>query len=92
MKSYFFNNFIDNTFEACNGKLFKLKMLQGGDITKVAEGGWKMPLKSEEKINAFIMLTDPLNILQNNNFSLLGRLMPGKHQHILANRWGVNLQ
>jgi RHS repeat-associated protein len=35
------------------------------DITKFAEGTWKTPFKSENKINAYIMLTDPLNAVQN---------------------------
>lgn len=35
-------------------------------ITKFAEGTWKTPFKSESKIDAYIMRTDPLNLLQNN--------------------------
>jgi RHS repeat-associated protein len=34
------------------------------DITKVVEGNWKTPFKSEGKIEAYIMATDPLNIAQ----------------------------
>ncbi len=37
-----------------------------GDITKFKEGTWKTPFKSENKIDAYIMKTDPLNALQNN--------------------------
>jgi RHS repeat-associated protein len=37
------------------------------DITKFAEGTWKTPFKSESKINAYIMATDPLNLLQNSS-------------------------
>ena len=36
------------------------------DITKFVEGTWKTPFKSEGKIDAFIMATDPLNNIQNN--------------------------
>ncbi len=38
-----------------------------GDITKFSEGTWKTPFKSESKIDAYILRTDPLNILQNNS-------------------------
>lgn len=38
-----------------------------GDITKFVEGTWKTPFKSEKNINAYILTTDPLNILQNNS-------------------------
>ncbi len=34
------------------------------DITKVVEGNWKTPFKSEGNIEAYIMATDPLNALQ----------------------------
>ena len=34
------------------------------DITKFKEGSWRTPFKSEKKIDAYIMRTDPLNILQ----------------------------
>jgi len=36
------------------------------DITKFVEGTWKTPFKSEGKIDAYIMATDPLNNLENN--------------------------
>ncbi len=36
-----------------------------GDITKVKEGTWKTRYKSERKIDAYILRTDPLNTLQN---------------------------
>jgi RHS repeat-associated protein len=42
-----------------------------GDITKFSEGTWKTPFKSESKIDAYILRTDPLNILQN-----ISRIMP----------------
>ena len=35
------------------------------DITKIKEGTWKTPFKSEKMIEAYILRTDPLNILQN---------------------------
>ena len=35
------------------------------DITKVVEGTWETPFKSESNIDAYIMTTDPLNNLQN---------------------------
>lgn len=34
------------------------------NITKAKAGGLLMPLKSESKINAVVMLTDPLNAVQ----------------------------
>lgn len=34
------------------------------DITKVVEGNWKTPFKSESNIEAYIMATDPLNKAQ----------------------------
>jgi RHS repeat-associated protein len=36
------------------------------NITKFEEGTWKTPFKSEKKIDAYIMSTDPLNKVQNN--------------------------
>ncbi|MBP1616126.1 MAG: Repeat protein, partial [Bacteroidetes bacterium] len=36
------------------------------NITKVAAGGLMLPFKSESKINAVVMLTDPLNAAQKN--------------------------
>ena len=36
------------------------------NITKVAAGGLMLPFKSESKINAVVMFTDPLNAAQNN--------------------------
>ena len=36
-----------------------------GDITKFSEGNWKTPFKSESKIDAYILSSDPLNTLQN---------------------------
>lgn len=37
------------------------------DITKFIEGTWSTPFKSEKKIDAYILRTDTLNKLQNNN-------------------------
>lgn len=34
-------------------------------MTKFTEGTWKTPFKSEKMIEAYILRTDPLNILQN---------------------------
>lgn len=34
------------------------------DITKIKEGSWFTPFKSERNIDAYIMYTDPLNIIQ----------------------------
>ena len=34
------------------------------DITKIKEGSWLTPFKSERNIDAYIMYTDPLNIIQ----------------------------
>ena len=46
------------------------------DVTKVVEGNINTPFKSESKINAYIMTSDPLNTIQNNNSTLPGMLMP----------------
>jgi hypothetical protein len=37
------------------------------DITKLVEGTWKTPFKSESKIDDYIIATDPLNNIQNNS-------------------------
>lgn len=63
-------------------KAFTFNAAGVSEITKVVEGNWKTPFKSENNINAFIMITDPLNILQNNNFNALGRLMPDVNGNI----------
>lgn len=34
------------------------------DITKIKEGSWLTLFKSERNIDAYIMYTDPLNIIQ----------------------------
>lgn len=36
------------------------------NITKFVQGTWKTPFKSEDKIDAYIMVTEPLNNIQNN--------------------------
>ena len=41
-----------------------------GMATKLREGGLITSLKSESKINAYILVTDPLNIIQNGNTML----------------------
>lgn len=53
--------------------------------TKLREGGVTAALRTEGLIKAYIMTTDPLNNLQNNNISVLGILMPdvnGKRHYI----------
>jgi RHS repeat-associated protein len=54
------------------------------DITKFVEGTWKTPFKSENKIDAYIMTTDPLNSIQNSPNGL-GLVMPdvnGKRHYL----------
>jgi len=46
-----------------------------GDMTKLVEGGIKTLFKSESKIDAYIMTTDPLNKMQNGHTNL-GQLSP----------------
>lgn len=46
-----------------------------GDMTKFIKGGIHMMLKSESKIDAYIMTTDPLNKMQNGHTGL-GQLSP----------------
>lgn len=56
-----------------------------GVATKFAEGTWTTPFKSERKIDAFILRSDPLNGVQNNNTTGLGLLMPdvnGKRHYL----------
>ena len=48
-------------------KAFTFNAAGVGDITKFIEGDWETLLKSEGKINAYILLTDPLNKAQNNS-------------------------
>lgn len=48
-------------------KAFTFNAAGVSDITKFSEGTWKTPLKSEGKIEAYILRTDPLNILQNSS-------------------------
>lgn len=48
-------------------KAFTFNAAGVGDITKFVEGTWKTPFKSESKINAYILRTDPLNKLQNSS-------------------------
>ena len=51
-------------------KAFTFNAAGVSDITKISEGTWKTPFKSERKIEAYILITDPLNALQN-KFSLM---------------------
>ena len=48
-----------------------------GSLTKFGEGSWSTPFKSESKINAYIMSSDPLNSLQNTNSYSDGGPAPG---------------
>jgi RHS repeat-associated protein len=48
-------------------KAFTFNAAGVGDITKFVEGTWKTPFKSESKIDAYILRTDPLNKLQNSS-------------------------
>ena len=46
-------------------KAFTFNAAGVSDLTKFSVGTWKTPFKSEKKIEAYILRTDPLNILQN---------------------------
>ena len=46
-------------------KAFTFNAAGVSNTTKFAEGDWTTPLKSESKIEAYILLTDPLNKVQN---------------------------
>lgn len=62
-----------------------------GDMTKFISGGIDMMLKSESKINAYIMTTDPLNKMQNGH-TALGQLSPdvnGNRHYIKQTRTPV---
>lgn len=49
--------------------------------TKIKEGGYTMPFKSENCINAYITITDPLNLVQNGN-NLLPSVNGNRHYRL----------
>ena len=52
--------------------------------TKIREGGLGLVQKSEESINAYITITDPLNIIQNGNSFLPS--VNGNRKYVMPNR------
>jgi len=61
------NSLITSDDKLKGRKAFTFNAAGVSDITKFSEGTWKTPLKSEGKIEAYILRTDPLNILQNSS-------------------------
>ena len=61
------NSLVTSNEKLIGRKAFTFNAAGVGDITKIAEGSWKTRFKSEKNINAFILTTDPLNLLQNSN-------------------------
>jgi hypothetical protein len=59
------NSLITSDKELIGRKAFTFNAAGVSDITKFLEGTWKTPFKSEKNIDAYILRTDPLNILQN---------------------------
>ena len=55
------------------------------DITKIKEGGVLMPFKSEGNIDAYVMMSDPLNIAQ--NATLLPNVNGDRH-NVVPLDWG----
>lgn len=61
------NSLVTSDEKLIGRKAFTFNAAGVGDITKFSEGTWKTPFKSESKIDAYILRTDPLNLLQNNS-------------------------
>ena len=62
-----FNSLVTSNDKLIGRKAFTFNAAGVGDITKFSEGTWKTPFKSESKIDAYILRTDPLNKLQNSS-------------------------
>jgi RHS repeat-associated protein len=69
------NSLITSNDKLIGRKAFTFNAAGVGNITKMVEGTCSTPFKSEKNIQAYILLTDPLNKLQNGN-SPLGKIMP----------------
>jgi hypothetical protein len=61
------NSLVTSNDKLIGRKAFTFNAAGVGDITKFSEGTWKTPFKSESKIDAYILRTDPLNKLQNSS-------------------------
>ena len=59
------NSLVTSNDKLKGRKAFTFNAAGVSDLTKFKEGTWKTPFKSEKKIEAYILRTDPLNILQN---------------------------
>ena len=59
------NSLVTSNDKLKGRKAFTFNAAGVSDLTKIKEGTWKTPFKSEKKIEAYILRTDPLNILQN---------------------------
>ena len=61
------NSLVTSNDKLKGRKAFTFNAAGVSDITKYSEGTWRTPFKSERKIEAYILRTDPLNKLQNNS-------------------------
>jgi len=61
------NSLVTSNDKLKGRKAFSFNAAGVSDITKYSEGTWRTPFKSERKIEAYILRTDPLNKLQNNS-------------------------
>ena len=59
------NSLVTSNDKLKGRKAFTFNAAGVSDLTKFTEGTWKTPFKSEKMIEAYILRTDPLNILQN---------------------------
>ena len=59
------NSLVTSNDKLKGRKTFTFNAAGVSDLTKFTEGTWKTPFKSEKMIEAYILRTDPLNILQN---------------------------
>ena len=59
------NSLVTSNDKLKGRKAFTFNAAGVSDLTKFKEGTWKTPFKSGKKIEAYILRTDPLNILQN---------------------------
>ena len=73
------------TFGAGKGrKAFTFNAAGVSMATKIREGGISQAYKSENNINAYITITDPLNIIQNRTILLPN--VNGNRKYVLPNR------
>ena len=79
------NSILTSSESLIGRKAFTFNAAGVSNLTKLQTGGLGAVLKPENKIEAYITITDPLNVTQNNNFNLIGRMMPdvnGKRHYI----------